>query len=307
MIDRKDKKRPELVEEVLKTVKKNDVMGAWLQFVLAASPVPSAVVVSVAPTPVRTAKAEAVLNGRRYTEDLISEAARVASEQVAPIDDVRSGAAYRREIVRVMAYDGLRRAWERAGHSSSAEWSAEPKATPAANLSPGLALPASDKCKVILSVNGNKYPVWVAPNELLLNVLRDGLELTGTKYGCGIGECSACTILMDGKPVLACLILAVSAGGHAIQTVEGLEGPNGELDPLQEAFIQNAAFQCGYCTPGMLMTAKSLLAETPHPTENDIRNYLRGNICRCTGYASIVRAVMDCANQIEQPAHVEVP
>jgi carbon-monoxide dehydrogenase small subunit len=139
------------------------------------------------------------------------------------------------------------------------------------------------------------HTVWVSPNELLLNVLRDQLQLIGTKYGCGIGECSACTILMDGKPTLACLVLAVSAVGNDIQTIEGLESPEGELDPLQEAFLDFAAYQCGYCTPGMLMTAKSLLVENPHPTENDVRHYLRGNLCRCTGYASIVRAVLSCA------------
>jgi carbon-monoxide dehydrogenase small subunit len=141
--------------------------------------------------------------------------------------------------------------------------------------------------------------VWAAPNELLLNVLRDQLELTGTKYGCGIGECSACTVQMDGKPVLACLVLAVSAQGREIRTVEGLQGPDGKLDALQEAFVEHAAFQCGYCTPGMLMTAESLMAEQPNPTEDQIRSYLRGNLCRCTGYASIVRAVMSCADKVK--------
>ena len=102
-----------------------------------------------------------------------------------------------------------------------------------------------------------RISAWVGPNDLLLNVLREQLQLTGTKYGCGIGECSACTVLMDGQPVLACLVLAVSAVGHDILTVEGLEKPNGELDPLQEAFLDSAAYQCGYCTPGMLMTAKT--------------------------------------------------
>jgi len=144
-------------------------------------------------------------------------------------------------------------------------------------------------------VNGVRQRLWVAPNELLLNVLRERLQLTGAKYGCGIGECGACTVLMDGRPVLACLVLAVSAHGSEIVTVEGLQGPDGELDPLQEAFIEHAALQCGYCTPGMLMTAKALLNENPHPSENEVRDYLKGNLCRCTGYASIVRAVMGCA------------
>ncbi len=126
-------------------------------------------------------------------------------------------------------------------------------------------------------------------------MLRERLQLTGSKYGCGIGECGACTVQMNGQPVLSCLVLAISADGSDIVTVEGLQGPSGELDPLQESFIEHAAFQCGYCTPGMLMTAKSLLQENPCPTEEEVRDYLKGNLCRCTGYASIVRAVMSCA------------
>jgi carbon-monoxide dehydrogenase small subunit len=128
----------------------------------------------------------------------------------------------------------------------------------------------------------------------LLNVLRERLSLTGTKYGCGIGECGACTVLLDGRPTLACLTLAVAADGSDVLTVEGLEGPDGELDGLQQAFIEHAAFQCGYCTPGILMMTKQLLGENPTPTENDIRDHLTGNRCRCTGFASIVRAVKSC-------------
>jgi carbon-monoxide dehydrogenase small subunit len=105
---------------------------------------------------------------------------------------------------------------------------------------------------------------------------------------------------MDGEPVLACLVLAISAVGHDILTVEGLQKPDGALDPLQEAFLDFAAYQCGYCTPGMLMTAKALLVERLRPTEDDVRHYLRGNLCRCTGYASIVRAVLSCADQITE-------
>ena len=123
--------------------------------------------------------------------------------------------------------------------------------------------------EITLTVNGITRHLHVAANDLLLNVLREDLELTGTKYGCGIGECSACTVLMDGKPVLACLVLAAAADGRHIRTVEGLAAPDGTLDPLQEAFIEHAALQCGFCTPGMLMTAKDLLETTlirPKPT-----------------------------------------
>ena len=156
-----------------------------------------------------------------------------------------------------------------------------------------------ERQEIELNVNGRKTKVWVAANELLLNVLREKLELTGTKYPCGIGECSACTVQIDGKPMLSCLILAVSAVGKEITTIEGLQDPQtAALDPLQEAFIDNTAFQCGYCTPGILMTTKALLSETPKPSEDEVRHYLRGNTCRCTGYASIVRAVLDAAEKI---------
>jgi carbon-monoxide dehydrogenase small subunit len=158
-----------------------------------------------------------------------------------------------------------------------------------------LTLAPNDQRAVTLCVNGETHRAWVGPNELLLNVLREKLQLTGSKYGCGIGECSACTVLMDGKPVLACLVLAVTAEGRDIRTVEGLQATDGTLDPLQDAFIDHAAFQCGFCTPGMLMTAKSLLAEIPQPSEDQVRHYLRGNLCRCTGYVSIVRAVLAAA------------
>ncbi len=255
---------------------------------------------SVAPTPVRTPRAEGTLVGQPWSEELAGRAAQIASEEIAPIDDVRSTACYRREAVRALALDGLSRAWQRAAHPKSHPHPSGPIAGAAPEspqASPGLSLGAWEKRPVELRVNGRLQQVWVSPNDLLLNVLRDELQLTGTKYGCGIGECSACTVLMDGRPVLACLVLAVSAAGHDVQTVEGLATPDGQLDPLQEAFLDFAAVQCGYCTPGMLMTAKSLLAEVPRPREEDIRYYLRGNLCRCTGYASIVRAVMAAAER----------
>ncbi|MEE8442557.1 MAG: FAD binding domain-containing protein [Dehalococcoidia bacterium] len=254
---------------------------------------------SVAPTPLRVQRAEAVLVGRTFAVDLVAEAARVASEEVTPIDDVRSTAWYRREIVRVLAHDGMHTAWERAGQEQPAEFTddrgpASPAGHKAAS-SAAVRLTAREEHRIELTVNGEKRRIWVASNDLLLNVLREDLELTGAKYGCGIGECGACTVQMDGKPVVSCLVLAVAANGSDITTVEGLRRPNGDLDPLQDAFIEHTAFQCGYCTPGILMVAKSLLRENPHPTEGEVRDYLKGSFCRCTGYTSIVRAVMRSA------------
>jgi len=152
---------------------------------------------------------------------------------------------------------------------------------------------------ITLTVNGKRSSLRVRPNELLLNVLRDRLFLTGAKYGCGIGECGACTVLIDGRPALACLTLAVAIDGKEVVTIEGLARGD-ELDPLQEAFLDHGAVQCGFCTPGMIMTARSLLDENPSPSEEEIREYIRGNICRCTGYTSIVSAILSCAKEKEE-------
>jgi len=145
--------------------------------------------------------------------------------------------------------------------------------------------------KVIeLSVNGSLHEVLVKPQQLLLEVLRDSLGLTGAKEGCGLGSCGACTVLMDGVPVLSCLTLVEAAVGKEITTIEGL-AKEGELHPLQESFVQHGAIQCGYCSPGMIMTSKALLDQTPKPTREQIRFALAGNLCRCTGYQKIVDAV----------------
>ncbi len=151
------------------------------------------------------------------------------------------------------------------------------------------------KKQITLTVNGVKRELLVSNNELLLNVLRDHLELTGAKYGCGIGECGSCTVLLDGEPVLACLTLAAAVDGSDVVTIEGLSGPDGGLHPIQNSFLENGAVQCGFCTPGMILTGKALLDENPQPTEEAIREYIRGNLCRCTGYTQIVKALKDCS------------
>jgi carbon-monoxide dehydrogenase small subunit len=148
--------------------------------------------------------------------------------------------------------------------------------------------------QITLKVNGREYPLEVRPNELLLNVLRERLGLTGTKYGCGIGECAACTVLLDGRAVLSCQTLAFTVDGREITTIEGLER-NGELDPVQQAFIDEGAVQCGYCTPGMVLSAKALLDRVPNPSYEQIKQAIRGNLCRCTGYTNIVRAIKNAA------------
>ncbi len=145
-----------------------------------------------------------------------------------------------------------------------------------------------------LTVNGDPYRREVEPDATLLDVLRDVLGLTGTKWGCKTGDCGACTVLVDGEPVVSCLQLARQVDGRAITTVEGL-GPDGSLGDLQEAFVRNGAAQCGFCTPGMLVSAEALLRDNPAPTEAEVREALSGNLCRCTGYNKIVDAVLETA------------
>ncbi len=146
------------------------------------------------------------------------------------------------------------------------------------------------KHDIRLTVNGESYTVAVQPAESLLDVLRDKLGLTGTKKGCNRGDCGACTIIMDRKTVNACLVLAVEANDKEVLTIESLAN-GGRLHPIQEAFIQYGAVQCGYCTAGMIMSAKALLDENPEPTEEEIRRAIGGNLCRCTGYVKIVDAI----------------
>lgn len=151
--------------------------------------------------------------------------------------------------------------------------------------------------EITLNINGEPYPVIVKSHYTLARVLREQLGLTGTKIGCENGECGACTVLFDGAPVNSCLVLAVEAEGHEIETVESLSR-GGDLHPLQKAFIEHNAIQCGFCTPGMLMSSKALLARNPHPTEEEVREALVGNLCRCTGYVRIVDAVLDVGSPV---------
>jgi carbon-monoxide dehydrogenase small subunit len=147
-----------------------------------------------------------------------------------------------------------------------------------------------EKAGIALIVNGEPHDILFDPYKTLLEVLREDLNLCGTKHGCELGECGACAVLLDGQPVLSCLVLGVECGGREVVTVEGLAG-DGRLHPLQETFADLGAAQCGYCTPGFLITAKALLDRTSRPTADEIREALSGNLCRCTGYHQIVEAV----------------
>ena len=160
------------------------------------------------------------------------------------------------------------------------------------------------KTQLAFTVNGEPVAVLVDGYKTLLEVLREDLQLTGTKHGCELGECGACAVLVDGQPLLSCLVLAVECEGRHVTTVEGL-ATDGRLHPLQDCFADLGAAQCGYCTPGILVTAKALLDEEPHPSRERIREALSGNLCRCTGYLQIVEAVEAAAATTPQAADTE--
>jgi carbon-monoxide dehydrogenase small subunit len=155
------------------------------------------------------------------------------------------------------------------------------------------------KHHVTATINGDPVEFLCAPEQTLLDVLRDVLYLTGSKEGCGSGDCGACSVMLDGRLVCACLVLGVEAQGRSVETIEGMA--HGDvLHPLQRKFLEDAALQCGVCTPGFLVAAKALLERNPQPTETEVRYWLAGNLCRCTGYDKIVRAVLDAAAEIRE-------
>lgn len=159
---------------------------------------------------------------------------------------------------------------------------------------------------ITLNVNGDARTVLVKGNAILANVLRDELNLTGTKKGCELGDCGSCTVLLEGKPVDSCMVLAIEVDGLEITTIEGV-AVNSKLDAIQEAMINFAAVQCGYCTPGMVLSAKALLTRNPHPTEPEVREAISGNLCRCTGYVHIVEAVLAASEGRLAPGEHEYP
>ena len=161
-------------------------------------------------------------------------------------------------------------------------------------------MPGSRDISVEVTVNGARHAAEIPARTLLVHFLRERLGLTGTHVGCDTTQCGACTVALDGVAVKSCTILAAQAGGHEITTIEGLASPSGELHPVQLAFREEHGLQCGYCTPGMVMALRQLLADDPDPTENDVRHGLSGNICRCTGYQNIVAAALAAAELLRE-------
>jgi carbon-monoxide dehydrogenase small subunit/isoquinoline 1-oxidoreductase alpha subunit/xanthine dehydrogenase YagT iron-sulfur-binding subunit len=154
------------------------------------------------------------------------------------------------------------------------------------------------RISITLRVNGREEALRVRPHHTLLEVLRNELGLTGPREGCGVGMCGACTVLVDGRPVSGCLLPAALAEGHDLLTIEGMEGPNGELHPIQQAYVDHTGFQCSYCTPGFILTSKALLEENPDATRDEAKAYLAGNLCRCGSYVKILDSVMDAKERL---------
>lgn len=247
---------------------------------------------AVAPTIIHAPEAEAFLVGRELTDEVIARAGELAAQASRPIDDIRGSAAYRRAMVRVLVMRALRQLRE-------GEWQSAVPQEPvllAANVKPPeppRSRSAHDTA-IRTTINGKQYTFTTGHDKSLLRLLREEAGLIGTKEGCAEGECGACTVLLDGKAVMACLVPAPRADGAEIITVEGLAQEN-RLHPVQEAFVQDGAVQCGYCTPGFIMSAAKLLEERPRPTREEITQALTGNLCRCTGYYKIVQAIEDAA------------
>lgn len=171
---------------------------------------------------------------------------------------------------------------------------------PSPNGHQGAARPVDDEGRLSLTlrINGQEHRVRARPHHTLLEVLREQLKLIGTREGCGIGMCGACTVLVDGNPVSSCLLLAALCEGRELVTVEGLQTPDGRLDPVQEAYVDHTAFQCSYCTPGFVLATKALLSEVPDPSPEEVKEYLAGNLCRCGSYVKILDAVLDAKRRV---------
>lgn len=262
---------------------------------------------AVAPTPIRAKEAESRLRGQPISEALIDEVASIAAGETSPISDLRASAGYRRDVSRVLVRRVLLDAWRRAIEGEADEqratgfdsWSAQQTAgqygEPRTNNSrlPDIEVPRAEH-EIELTVNGQRRQISVKSKARLADVLRDQLNLKGTKKGCGTGECGACTVLLDGRPINACLMLAAQVHSREITTIEGLGTPE-DLHPLQTEFITHGGLQCGFCGSGVLLSATALLASNPDPTEQQIRHAISGNICRCTGYAKMVESIQAAA------------
>ncbi|RMF50451.1 MAG: hypothetical protein D6755_01145 [Anaerolineae bacterium] len=259
---------------------------------------------AVTPVIVHARKAEAYLTNRPLSEESIAEAARLAQEAATPIDDVRASAAYRREMVRVLTGRALEILQGKRAHGGVPQepvllWGAD---SPWEKMRLSKAVTHQPGSPIETRINGKACTFTSGQDKSLLHLLREEGGLTGPKEGCAEGECGACTVFLDGVAVMSCLVPAPRAHGAEIITVEGVAQAE-RLHPVQQAFVEDGAVQCGYCTPGFLMSAAKLLEEKPAPSREEIQHALTGNLCRCTGYYKIVQAVEDAARLMEGEAY----
>jgi carbon-monoxide dehydrogenase medium subunit len=252
---------------------------------------------AVAPTIIHARKAEKFLTGKQLDPEVIAQAAVLAVEDAAPIDDLRGSAEYRRYMVGVIArrtLTALAEGTQAMGYPQNPPMLADDNRN-GGGLDKAASFNGSDS-PIETMINGKAYRFKTGHEKTLLDLLREEALLTGTKEGCAEGECGACTIFLDRQAVMSCLVPAPRAHGAEIVTIEGL-ATNGKLNPVQQAFIDDGAVQCGYCTPGFLMSAAKLLEEIPNPSREQIQYALTGNLCRCTGYYKIIQAVEDAAKE----------
>ncbi|HZW03725.1 MAG TPA: FAD binding domain-containing protein, partial [Anaerolineaceae bacterium] len=306
----------EMIVDIAFPAMRTDQQGAFIKFALrraqAISVVNAAVVLtfageqvsdaaialgSVAPVIVRAPEAEAYLRGLTLEESTIEQAAELAVQAARPIDDIRGSAIYRKKMVRVTVRRALNRI---ASGNRDKVVPTSPVLLWGNGANPQSGLPAlirhDSTAPIETTINGQQYMLASGHGKTLLRLLREDALLIGTKEGCAEGECGACTVFLDGAAVMSCLVPAERAHGADIVTVEGL-GREEALHPVQEAFIEDAAVQCGYCTPGFLMSAAKLLEERPTPTQEEIRQAITGNLCRCTGYYKIIQAIEHAAEK----------
>ncbi|TAK10982.1 MAG: 2Fe-2S iron-sulfur cluster binding domain-containing protein [Anaerolineae bacterium] len=251
---------------------------------------------AVAPTIIHATAVEEFLSGKKLTDAVIAEAAELAGAAAQPIDDLRGSAAYRSHMLKVCTARVLQALAEgrQAAHTPEDTVLLWPGLTPAPALTKAARFEGAEPIQT--TINGKVHTFTSGHEKTLLRLLREEALLTGTKEGCAEGECGACTVFLDGAAVMACLVPAPRAHGATITTVEGL-AQNGNLHPVQQAFIEDGAVQCGYCTPGFLMSAAMLLKERPHPAREDIQTAITGNLCRCTGYYKILEAIEHAAQK----------